>query len=116
MYEDGRKFRLFAHGLVIFVSMGITIANEILTRFGFAGNSFYVFSLALLLVALVLRRRVLAQGALLAAVILLTAPEATLIYYNLNRDYLLSAICAGIIVPSLFSMIGNVQTSSKQAP
>jgi hypothetical protein len=111
MYEDGRRFRLFAHGLVIFVSMGITIANEILTRVGFSGSSFYVYSLALLLVALMLKRRVLAQGAILGAVILLSAPEATLVYYNLNRDYLLSAICAGILVPTLYSLIDNSEAS-----
>ena len=105
MDEDGSKFRYFAHGLVIFVSMGITIANEILTRIGISGNSFYVYSLALLLVALMLKRKVLAQGAILGAVILLSAPEATLIYYNLNRDYLLSAICAGILIPTLFSLV-----------
>jgi hypothetical protein len=111
MIDDGSTFKLMVHGLVIFVSMAITIANEILTRIGLAGNSIYVFALALLVVSMLLGRHMIMQGVILGAVLLLTAPDATLDFYNLNRDFLLSAICAGILVPTLFSLLNSPRTS-----
>ena len=109
MIDDGSTFKLIVHGFIIFVSMGITIAHEILTRVGLEANSIYVFSLSLLLVAMLLRHHMVLQGIILGAVLLLTAPDATLDFYNMNRDFLLSAICAGILVPTLFSLLNSSQ-------
>ena len=108
MNHDKNAFKLFVHGSVIFVSLGITIAHEVLTRMGIDGNSKYVFSFALLAVALMLGRRMHMQVMLLIGVILINAPEASQAFYGYDKDVMIATVCAGILLPTLYDLIMSV--------
>ena len=56
MELNKNRFRLLAYGVVVFITLGIAIANETLSRFGLENNYIVVFSLALILAALMLSK------------------------------------------------------------
>lgn len=92
-------------GAVVFITLGVSIANETLARFGLEDNYVLLFSLALLLAVLLLSRNVLMLGLVLAGVILMNMPEATLMTYRLDRDILVAGVCAIILAPSVYDIV-----------
>ena len=92
-------------GFVVFTTLGVSIANETLARFGLEDNYVMLFSLALLLAVLLLSRNILMLGLVLAGVILMNMPDATLVTYRLDRDVLVAAVCAIILAPSVYAIV-----------
>lgn len=103
--ENGKRvIKPVVYGAVIFTTLGITIANETLSRFGLEQNRMLLFSVALVLAALLFSRNVILLGSVVLGVLALNLPEATLIQYRLDRDVLLAAVCALILVPSVYQL------------
>ena len=107
MELNKNRFRLLAYGVVVFITLGIAIANETLSRFGLENNYIVVFSLALILAALMLSKNFFMLMIIIVGVIAMNLPDATLVNYHLDRDVLLAAICAFILVPSVYALFGK---------
>lgn len=105
MQREDRAIKPLVTGAVIFLTLGIAIANETLSRFGLEGNYLLVFSVAFILAAILLSRNILMLGVILSGVVAINLPDASLLRYGLDRDVLLAAVCALILVPSIYELI-----------
>lgn len=108
MQREGRAnsvVKPLIFGTVVFITLGVSIANETLARFGMEDNYVMVFSLALLVAVILLSRNILMLGLVLGGVILMNMPDATLATYNLDRDVLVAAVCAVILAPSVYNIV-----------
>jgi len=92
---------------VVFITLGIAIANEVLARFGLEKNYIIVFSVAFLVAGLLLSKNLPLLLILLAGVFAINLPDATLLQYHLDRDVLLALVCATLLVPSVYQLIVN---------
>lgn len=92
-------------GTVVFITLGVSIANETLARFGLEENYVMLFSLALLFAVLLLSRNIVMLGLVLGGVILMNMPDATLAAYSLDRDVLVAGVCAVILAPSVYNIV-----------
>lgn len=92
---------------VVFITLGIAIANEILARFGLENNFIIVFSVAFLVAGLLLSKNLVLLLLVLVGVFAINLPDATLVQYHLDRDVLLAMVCATLLVPSVYQLIVN---------
>jgi len=90
---------------VVFITLGIAIANEILARFGLESNYIIGFSIALLVAGLLLSKNIILLVIVLAGVFAINLPDATLVQYHLDRDVLLALVCGTLLVPSVYQLI-----------
>lgn len=106
--SEGRDLRLVKPlllGLFVFLTLGVTIAVEMLTRFGLEQNYAIVFSVAFVFAVLILSRNLLMIGIVFLGVIVINLPEVTLARYHLDQDLLLALVCAIILVPTVYKMV-----------
>ncbi len=104
MERAPNQFKLFMYGVLIFITLGISFANETLSHIGIEGNRMAVFAIAFLLAAILLSRNLLIVGIVVLGILALNLPEATLLQYHLDRDMLLALIGATVILPSIYHM------------
>ena len=95
----------FVYCVVVFITLGIAIANEILARFGLESNYILVFSIAFLVAGLLLSKNPVLLLLILVGVFAINLPDATLMQYHLDRDVLLAMVCAILPVPSVYQLI-----------
>ena len=105
MAQSNRVLKPFLMGSVIFLTLGVAIASETLSRLGLEGNYVYLFSMAFVVAAIMLGRNILLLLVLAAGVAAINLPEATLLQYHLDRDVLLAVICAIVLVPVMYERI-----------
>lgn len=105
MAQSNRALKPFLMGSVIFLTLGLAIASETLSRLGLEGNYVYLFSMAFVVAAIMLGRNILLLLVLAAGVAAINLPEATLLQYHLDRDVLLAVICAIVLVPVMYERI-----------
>ncbi len=103
--KDWGLLKFFLFGGFLFLTLGVSLANEALTRFGMQDNYVVLFSLAFTVAVLLLIRNLFIIGLVTFGVIVMNLPEATLVAYNLDQDVLLAVVCAIILVPSAYSMV-----------
>ncbi|PCJ27956.1 MAG: hypothetical protein COA96_01985 [SAR86 cluster bacterium] len=107
MERQKHAFKPIAYGVIIFVTLGMAIANETLSRFGLESNYIAVFSVAFILVAILLSKNLIMLVVVITGVIALNLPEALLLQYHLDRDVLLAVVCAAILVPSVYDLFAS---------
>ena len=107
MERESNQIKPYVYGVMIFTTVGITLANETLSRIGVEGNRIALFSVAFLLAAILLSRNLVIVGIVVAGVLALNLPDMTLLQYNLDRDLLLAMIGAAILVPSFYQMVAG---------
>lgn len=105
MERQKQLIQPFVYCAVVFITLGIAIANEILARFGLENNLIYVFSIAFLIAGLLLSKNLLLLLMVLLGVLAINLPDATLYSYHLDRDVLLAMVCATLLVPSIYQLI-----------
>jgi hypothetical protein len=107
MEQGSRDITPIVCGFVIFITLGITIANETLSRFGMENNYFIVFLVAFLVAACIL----VARGRLTVFVVLgvfdINLPEAMLAGSSLDSDLLLGVMCAVILMPAVCELTSS---------
>jgi hypothetical protein len=64
-----------------------------------------MYSLALLLAALLLSRNLWLIAVVVLGVVAINLPETTQLRYHLDRDVLLAFVCAVILVPTIYQLI-----------
>jgi len=96
-----------AYAAVVFVTLGLTIANETLSQLGLEQNYVMVFSVALVVAALLLSRNLVLIVAVIAGVVILNLPDPTLLGVHLDRDVLLAFICGLILVPTVYQLVSD---------
>ena len=92
---------------VVFITLGIAIANEILARFGLENNFILIFSIAFLVAGLLLSKNPILLLLVLIGVFAINLSDAALLQYHLDRDVLLAMVCATLLVPSVYQLIVN---------
>ena len=105
MAQRNHALKPFLMGSAIFLTLGLAIASETLSRLGLEGNYVYLFSMAFVVAAIMLGRNILLLLVLAAGVAAINLPEATLLQYHLDRDVLLAVICAIVLVPVMYERI-----------
>lgn len=107
MERESSQIKPYVYGVMIFTTVGITLANATLTRIGIENNQVALFSVAFLLAAILLSRNLLLVGIVIFGVLTLNISDSILLQYHLDRDILLAMIGAAIIVPSIYEMLGR---------
>ncbi|NKB32354.1 MAG: hypothetical protein GKR91_04580 [Pseudomonadales bacterium] len=94
-------------GVLVFVVLGITLANQMLGQFGLEDNYAIVFSAAFVIAALLLSKSMILLVLVAVGVVAVNLPDATLVSFGLDRDVLLAVVCAVVLVPSLYDLISK---------
>ena len=92
-------------GLFVFLTVGVSLSNAVLDRFGLAENYALLFILAFLLAVLLLTRNFFIIGLALFGVVLLNLPAATIASFSLDQDVLLAFVCAIVLAPSAYDIV-----------
>ena len=103
--RENRVITALVYFAVIFPTLGLAIAYETLARFGLEGNYAIVFAVAFILAVVLLRRNLTVLALVLIGVVAINLPDATLLHYSVDRDLLLAAVCAFILVPSVYELV-----------
>lgn len=107
MGRESSQIKPYVYGLIIFLTLGLALANETLSRIGMEGNSLALFSGACLVAIIMLSRNPVMVIIVAIGVLALNLPEAMLLQYHLDRDMLLAMIGAAIIVPSVYGLVNR---------
>lgn len=107
MERETSQIKPYVYGVMIFTTVGITLANATLTRIGIEDNRIALFSIAFLLAAILLSRNLMLVGIVVFGVLTLNVSDSILLQYHLDRDILLAMIGAAIVVPSIYEMLGR---------
>lgn len=107
MVREKRLIKPLAYAAVVFVTLGLTIANETLSQLGLEQNYVMVFSVALVIAALLLSRNLVLIVAVIAGVVMLNLPDPTFLGIRLDRDVLLAFICGLILVPTVYQLVSD---------
>lgn len=107
MERASRSIKPIAYGFVVFITLGISIANETLSRFGMENNYLVVFSVAFVLAACILASKIWLSVLVILGVIAINLSDAVLLNMNLDRDVVLGAVCALILVPAVYELISS---------
>lgn len=83
--------------MIIFLTLGLALANETLSRIGMEGNRLALFSVAFVVAIILLSRNLVMVIAVVIGVLALNLPEAMLLQYHLDRDMLLALIGAAVL-------------------
>lgn len=90
---------------VIYLSVGIAVANRILSLFGLEDNYILVFAVAFVLSRFQSITNILILITIFVGVVSINLADTTLFHYNLDRDILLAIVCTLIIAPSIYKRI-----------
>jgi len=101
------QLKPYVLGFVIFVTLGISIANETLGRFGLQDNYLMLCSVAFIIATVLLGKNLLIIASVVIGVVLLNVPDATIIGFQIDKDVLLAVVCAIVLVPTLYRLISN---------
>lgn len=107
MEQRSKNIKPIAYGFVVFITLGISIANETLSRFGMENNYVIVFSVAFVFAACILATKMWLTIMVLLGVVAINLPESMLLGMNLDRDVLLGAVCALILVPTVYELMNS---------
>jgi hypothetical protein len=107
MERNSRGVKTLAYGFVVFITLGITIANETLARLGKEGNYVIAFSVALVMASLLLAEKLWLTVVVLLGVAVVNLPDSSLLSYGIDRDIVFAGICALILVPTVYDLMTN---------
>lgn len=105
MANEKRVIKPIAYALVIFLTIGITIANALLSRIGLDHSYMYLFSLAFGLMLLLVGKRPVMIVLVLMGMVMINLPDHVLTNWNLDRDLLLGVLCAVFLVPAIYDLV-----------
>ena len=104
MQRDNRTLKPLMFGGLVFVTLGVTLASDMLSRFGLEDNYVVVFSVAFIIAGIILSKNLTMFLTVLLGVVLCNLPDATLASYNLDRDILLASVCAIVMAPAIYDL------------
>ena len=105
MQQIQKSIKPIVCGFVVFITLGITIASETLSRFGIQDNNIIIFSAAFIIAAVLLSKNWLVIVVAFVGVVAFNQPDAVLMSYGVDRDVLLALVCGIILVPSVYSLM-----------
>jgi len=104
--ENGKRvIKPIAYGLVIFTTIGITIANALLSRVGLDHSYMYLFSVAFVLMLMLVGKRPVMVVLVLVGIVMINLPAHVLVDWHLDRDLLLGLLCAVFLVPVIYELL-----------
>jgi len=107
MERQSSQIKPYIYGVIIFLTLGLALANETLSRIGMEGNRLALFSVAFVVAIILLSRNLMMVIAVVIGVLALNLPETVLLQYHLDRDMLLALIGAAVILPSVYGLVGR---------
>ncbi len=107
MERQSSQIKPYVYGVIIFLTLGLALANETLSRIGMEGNRLALFSVAFVVAIILLSRNLIMVITVVIGVLALNLPEAVLLQYHLDRDMLLALIGAAVILPSVYGLVGR---------
>ena len=107
MERQSSQIKPYISGVIIFLTLGLALANETLSRIGMEGNRLALFSVAFVVAIILLSRNLMMVIAVVIGVLALNLPETVLLQYHLDRDMLLALIGAAVILPSVYGLVGR---------
>ncbi|MFM1896003.1 MAG: hypothetical protein RLZZ385_1077 [Pseudomonadota bacterium] len=107
MEKDKRIYRPLLQGLLLFTLLGMGLATETLARLGMQDNYVLVVSVAFVLALLLLRKGPVTVGLVLLGVAAVNLPASYLTSWGVDRDFLLALVCAVILAPTVYQLVGR---------
>lgn len=105
MVRDTRNIKPYVYALVVFLTLGVSLANEALSRLGMEGNYYAMFSVAFLLAAFLLSQNLKMVMLVVIGVLAINLPDGMLWGVELDQDLILAAVCAAIFAPSVYELL-----------
>lgn len=97
--------KIAVYSLAIFLSIGITLAKETLARFGLESSYLLMALVALAATALLSQRSVYLTGAVVALCVVINVPSEMLGSFEVDKDILVAALIAIVILPVVHNII-----------
>ena len=102
MERPTQSARPAVYALVIFLLLGVSVANATLSQFGLQDNYVLMFSIAFVVAALSLSRNPALLLLILVAIAAFNQSDEWLQQFYMDKDMLLAGIIALIMVPSAY--------------
>lgn len=101
--------KMLGYGLIIFMTLGITLSKALLERVGMETNYLFIALGALVVTGLLVYRGLLLIIMAIAMSIAVNMPEDFLLQYSVDRDVLLVILLMMVIFPIGIRGAGKVQ-------
>ena len=107
MAKEKYSVKSIAFALIIFFALALTVANEALSQLGLQEHYIILFTVTLVLAALLLTRKFWLVLLVVLGVGLNYLPDSVLLSYYVDRDVLIAFICALIVLPSVYDRLAH---------
>ena len=107
MEKDKRPYKPFLQGLLLFTLLGVGVASEALNRIGLHENYVLMVSVAFVVSLLLLRKGPRTVAIVMLGVVLINLPDAWLLRWGWDPDLLLALVCALILAPTVYKLVGR---------
>lgn len=107
MVKEKHNIKSIAFAMVIFFALALTVANEALSQLGLAQHYVILFTVTLIIAALLLSRKFWLILLVVVGVGLNNLPDSVLLNYYVDRDVLIAFICALIVLPTIYDRLAK---------
>ncbi|MGB4246328.1 MAG: hypothetical protein WBJ75_01320 [Pseudohongiellaceae bacterium] len=97
------KFVLY--GLILFLTIGVTVAREALARFGLETNYLLIALVALVFTALLAHRSLMLVVLVLSLCVVINLPPEMLGGLVIDQDFLIAALIGVVILPMVHKLL-----------
>lgn len=99
--------RTAGFALVLFVCLGLSLANATLSSVGLAQNSGLLLSFACVVAVLVAGAGRIMLVLVAIGVGIINLPEATLMQWGMDQELVLALVCAAILLPAAYNLLSE---------
>lgn len=97
------KFVLY--GLILFLTIGVTVARETLSRFGLEANYLMIALVALVFTALLAHRSLMLVILVVLLCVVINLPPEMLGGFTIDQDFLVAVLIAVVILPMVHKLL-----------
>lgn len=97
--------KLVLYGLILFITIGVTLARETLSRFGLETNYLIIALLALIFTGLLTQRSLILVVLVLLICVAINLPPEIVGGITIDQDLLVAALIAIVILPMVHKLL-----------
>ena len=97
--------KVLLYGLILFLTIGVTVAREALSRFGLETNYLMIALVALVFTALLAHRSLMLVVLVLLLCVAINLPPEMLGGLTIDQDFLVAALIAVVILPLVHKLL-----------
>ncbi|MDP2140094.1 MAG: hypothetical protein Q8L20_04715 [Gammaproteobacteria bacterium] len=97
--------KLVLYGLILFLTIGVTVARETLSRFGMETNYLMIALVALVLTVLLAHRSLMLVLLVLLLCVAINLPPEMIGGITIDQDFLVAVLIAVVILPVVHKLL-----------